>query len=173
MTPGEVASLIHHMEWADALIWKAALGVASLEQERQLRERLHHFHSTQRAYLQMWRGEALSILELSSFSDLRSLGRWARGYYRELRTYAGTLQEPTLRQTVEIPWAAQVVKRFGSAGPATMGETILQIVLHTTHHRGQVATMLRLAGGEPPMTDFIAWLWMGRPEPRWDCIEVA
>ena len=58
--------------------------------------------------------------------------------------------------------------RLGSAGPATVAECLLQLALHSAHHRGQVAAWLREAGGEPPLTDFIAWIWTGRPAPAWD-----
>jgi len=49
----------------------------------------------------------------------------------------------------------------------TMRETMHQVVLHSTYHRGQVAAYLRTLGGEPPLTDYIAWLWAGRPAAEW------
>jgi uncharacterized damage-inducible protein DinB len=49
-----------------------------------------------------------------------------------------------------------------------VAECLLQLALHSAHHRGQVAAWLREAGGEPPLTDFIAWVWMRRPAPTWD-----
>jgi uncharacterized damage-inducible protein DinB len=168
MGPVEYRALLRHMEWADSLTWKAALGVPSLQDDLELRERLHHFHSTQWAYLQLWRGEPLRVPELSSFADLSSLGRWARGYYLELPGYLEKLSEQALHGEVEFPWAAELAQRFGRVGPATLGDSMLQIVLHTTHHRAQVATRLRDGGGEPPMIDFIAWVWMHRPAPRWE-----
>lgn len=171
MELSEYQSLMGHMEWADALAWTAVLGLPSLQQDRQMRERLHHFHSTQWAYLQVWRGEAVRIPELSSFADLRALGRWARGYYRELPAYAESLQPAALRREVQFPWAAQLVERFGSAKPASLADSILQLALHTAHHRGQVVARLRELGSEPPLTDFIAWIWMGQPKPQWESVE--
>jgi uncharacterized damage-inducible protein DinB len=38
---------------------------------------------------------------------------------------------------------------------------------HSTYHRGQVNSILRQLGAEPPLTDFIAYLWLGRPDPDW------
>lgn len=64
---------------------------------------------------------------------------------------------------MQFPWAARGAEGAGSSGPATVGESLLQMVLHTTHHRGQVAVRLHEAGGAVPLTDFIAWVWMGRP----------
>jgi uncharacterized damage-inducible protein DinB len=68
---------------------------------------------------------------------------------------------------VQLPWADRLVERFGQALPATWSETVLQVNLHTTYHRGQVTSRLRALGSEPPLTDFIAWIWMGRPAPGW------
>ncbi len=151
------------MEWADALIWKAVLSMTSLEQDGRIKERLLHFHATQWAYGQILRGRPLEIPELSDFPDLRSIGLRTRRFYRDVPAYIDGLTEAELTQKVEFPWAEQVAKRLGSAGPATVGDSLLQVVLHTTYHRGQVATRLRESGGEPPLTDFIAWIWVGRP----------
>jgi hypothetical protein len=41
------------------------------------------------------------------------------------------------------------------------------------YHRGQVATRLRERGGEPPLTDFIAWIWMHRPAPDGESVDGA
>jgi uncharacterized damage-inducible protein DinB len=50
---------------------------------------------------------------------------------------------------------------------------VAELVLHTSYRRGQVATRLRERGAEPPLTDFIAWIWMGRPVPDWRDVEAA
>jgi uncharacterized damage-inducible protein DinB len=49
----------------------------------------------------------------------------------------------------------------------TLGETMLQVPSHTTSPRGQINADLRRLGGEPPLVDFIAWVWFGKPEPVW------
>lgn len=167
MEPSAYQALLRHMEWADALIWEAVLEVKALEDDVETRERLHHFHATQRAYLQLWRGQPLLLPELSAFPDLRPLCEWAHGCYVELAGFAASLDGPALERTIELPWAEHLARHFGSMEPATLGETILQVVHHTTHHRGQVATQLRASGGKPPLVDFIAWVWMRKPSPRW------
>jgi uncharacterized damage-inducible protein DinB len=173
MGMSELQSLMRHMGWADGLIWKAVVSTPALQQDQDVRDRLHHFHATQWAYLQIWRGEVVHIPELSSFADLRSLGRWARGFHHELPEYADALQEDTLSRIVEFPWAERIAERFGTINPATLAETILQLAVHSAHHRGQVATRIRERGGEPPTIDFLAWVWMGRPTASWDSIEAG
>jgi uncharacterized damage-inducible protein DinB len=159
------------MEWADALIWEAVLQVPALQADHELRGRLYHLHATQWSYLQIWRGEPLNLREPSSFPDLRSVCGWARGYYMELAGFTETLRTAALDRAVEFPWAKHIGERFGRVGPTTLGETILQIAHHTTHHRGQVATRVRQGEGEPPPMDFIAWVWMEKPAPRWPDLE--
>ena len=38
---------------------------------------------------------------------------------------------------------------------------------HTGHHRAQANSRLRALGAEPPIIDYIAWLWLERPAPAW------
>jgi uncharacterized damage-inducible protein DinB len=166
-------SLFHQMEWADALIWRSVLNLPSLEFDKSMWERFHHFHSTQWAYGQLMQEMPLTIPDLSTFSNLKSIGLWARQFYKEVSAYFDELTEADLNLKVEFPWAAQITKRLGNVGPATVGDSIIQLALHTSYHRGQVALRLREAGGEPPLTDFIAWIWMERPKPDWIFIEAA
>ena len=48
-----------------------------------------------------------------------------------------------------------------------MAETCLQVCSHSTYHRGQVNARLREIGAEPPLVDYIAWLWFERPAADW------
>jgi len=47
--------------------------------------------------------------------------------------------------------------------PASLAETLFQVPAHSTYHRGQVNALIRNAGGEPPLVDFIVWVWLGKP----------
>lgn len=70
---------------------------------------------------------------------------------------------------MSAPWADHFARRAGAerAHPTRLDETMYQVVAHTTYHRGQANTLLRQDGVTPPNFDYIAWLWMGRPAPRW------
>jgi hypothetical protein len=50
MQVAEYRSLLLHMEWADALIWRSVLNASPSGQDDSMLGRLHHFHSTQWAY---------------------------------------------------------------------------------------------------------------------------
>ncbi len=143
MDVNESRFLLLHMEWADSLAFSAALGVPALAQDESLLKRLYHFHSTQWAYLQLFRGRPIEIPHLQELPDLQSMGKWVRRFYRDLAAFLDEIDEARLRQRVEFPFAAKIVERFGSMAPTTVGECILQLALHTAHHRGQVMTGLR------------------------------
>ncbi len=159
--------LFQHMEWADALVWRNALALPAARDDAVLRERLYHTHVVQWTYLQMWCGVPLRYREESSFEDLEAIHAWVRDYYGQAAEQLEQVDAESLGREVEFPWAEQLIERFGRARMATLAETIVQVVSHTSYHRGQINTRLRELGGEPPLTDFIAWIWMGRPAASW------
>jgi uncharacterized damage-inducible protein DinB len=63
---------------------------------------------------------------------------------------------------VEIPWFKEPLLKI------SVEHALTQAAMHSHYHRGQNATRLRELGGQPPPTDFIAWLRRSQPQPRWD-----
>lgn len=158
-------TLLDQGEWADAVTWKAVLATGA--EDAELREKLHHVHVVQWVYLQLWRDQAPAPRALDGFSDLAALRDWVREYYRELPGFLAGVSDADLGREIRIPWADRLVERYGQARTTTLCETLLQVALHGTYHRGQVNRRVRELGGEPPLTDFVAWVWMGRPAPDW------
>src|SRR3982751_2296737 len=131
--------LFQHMEWADSVIWTAVPAHAEAADNTALRDRLYHLHMVQRAFLRVWRGEYTGTPP-SSFNDSASLLDWARRYYAEANKYLSGLGEEDLDQPLAVPWARMVESRLGRKAEVTsLGETLLQVVMHSTYHRGQVS----------------------------------
>lgn len=70
------------------------------------------------------------------------------------------LEQPIDGDTV--PPFAGIEARFAESARITPAAAIpvdhlLQIVLHSQHHRAQVMTRLRDLGGSPPIIDYILW----------------
>jgi uncharacterized damage-inducible protein DinB len=156
------------MEWADSLCWNAVFSSPVAMTDSVLHLRLQHIHVVQHAFLHVWRNVHFDY-ESFTFSEPTELAHWGRNYHREAESYLKELDDAILDRPVVLPWAqAMVQKQFGrDAAAPTLGETLLQVVMHSTYHRGQVSTRLRELGAEPPLTDFIAWIWLGRPQPAW------
>ena len=50
----------------------------------------------------------------------------------------------------------------GRTGAFSLTDIVLQLVSHGAHHRGQVNTMVRQAGGTPPYTTFMGYVPAGQ-----------
>jgi uncharacterized damage-inducible protein DinB len=165
-----LTDLYRHMEWADAAVWAAVLASEGGKTDAKLREYLSHLHVVQRAFLRLWRGEPRDA-PYPTFDDAPSLMLWGRTYYGEALAHLGTLSDEQAAKPLPVPWAAMVEQRLGRAPETTtIGETALQVVLHSMYHRGQITARLRGVGGEPPLVDYIAWVWLGRPAPAWPSV---
>jgi uncharacterized damage-inducible protein DinB len=163
-----LAELFRHMEWADSMVWGVALAHPKAREDSGMRERLYHIHMVQRAFLSTWKGEATRPPASDGFEDLPALLGWARDNYTELNEYVARAGEMDLERPIVVPWIAMFERRAGrKADVPTFHETLLQVVMHSSYHRGQVSTKLRELGAEPPVTDFIVWVWHGKPRPAW------
>jgi uncharacterized damage-inducible protein DinB len=162
-----LTDLYRHMEWADASVWAAVIASESGRSDAKLREYLHHAHVVQRAFLRAWRGEPREA-PYPTFDDTSSLMLWGQTYYGEVFAHLGNLNDEKVSEPMPVPWATMVEQRLGRRPETTtIGETVLQVALHSLYHRGQINARLREVGGEPPLVDYIAWVWLGRPEADW------
>ena len=171
MDQGDLLQLVNHMEWADAIVWAALLEQHAAHSDMQIRQCVHHTHQVQWAYLQLWRGEDLVLPDLESLDDLQAIYEWCRRYYVELADFLETLDPTALERQIDFPWAEELVKQWGHARPVTLLQSILQITSHSAYHRGQANRRLRELGAEPPLTDFVVWIWMGKPIPEWKGVD--
>jgi len=160
--------MYRHMEWADATVWRTVMATPDAEGDQKLLDKLLHLHMVQHAYVLLWRGEEPHLAGASSTRGLLPVLDLARDYYRSLPEVLASFDESKLDESFEIPWGAQIAKQLGrDIAPVTLRDTILQIPLHTAYHRGQVNTRLRELGATPPLVDYIAWAWFGKPKPEW------
>jgi uncharacterized damage-inducible protein DinB len=168
-----LADLYRHMEWADAAVWVSVLASESGQTDAKLRAQLYHLHVVQRAFLRTWRGEPREA-PYPTFDDTRALMPWARSYYAEAFTHLEALSDEKVSESLSVPWAMMVEQQLGRAPETTtVGETVLQVALHSMYHRGQINARLRELGGEPPLIDYIAWVWLGRPAAGWPSEELS
>jgi uncharacterized damage-inducible protein DinB len=154
--------LYRHQEWADAEHWKAFEALPASFDDPALSKRLRHIHLVQKIYLIICNLEKANVGEVvGQFEHFTTeeLKRNVRIYHNDIAALLDRQSLSSLNEPLTIPWMK---------GPTfTMAEAYTQAALHSHYHRGQNATRLRELGGEPPMTDFIAWLWKGRPIPPW------
>jgi uncharacterized damage-inducible protein DinB len=156
-----LVDLLGHQAWADAEYWGALLQHAAARTDEALRERLHHLHLVQHAFLALAEGRAPQLSAQADFADALALRDYARAAHAGYADLARGLDPQHVARRVDVPWFREPDLDL------SVGELLLQVTLHSQHHRGQNAMRLRELGGIPPGTDLIVWFWHGRPEPRW------
>jgi uncharacterized damage-inducible protein DinB len=161
---------VQYTEWADATVWRAVLAHEGARADTRLRDLLSHLHMVQRLFLLVWRDQPIQseVQWFMEAADLTELQRRATTYYPDVRQFLDTLDAESLTRGVVMPFVAQYEQRLGRTfGVPTLAETIFQVMHHSTYHRGQVNARLREVGGEPPLVDYIGWIWFGRPSADW------
>jgi uncharacterized damage-inducible protein DinB len=167
--------LIRHMEWADAEVWRAVLAHEPAGHDKRLRDLLTHLHLVQRLFLMVWQKLPLDPSrgrpEFATAADMRA---WAQTYYPDANRFLDAVDEAALTSEVAMPWVKSFEAQLGRTfATPTLAETIFQVTSHSTYHRGQVNARLREVGGTPPLVDYIAWIWFGRPAPNWTPVAAA
>lgn len=159
--------LFDHMTWADSEVWHEVLGNRQAVHDEHLRRLLSHIHSVQHFYLRAWRNDPLDA-SYPEFSRLPDLYDWAKDYYAEARKHIEALTDDLVDEPMPAAWEERMTRLLGpSVTSARRGDTVMQVILHGLHHRGQANVRLREIGGTPPAIDYVLWVWRGRPAAVW------
>jgi uncharacterized damage-inducible protein DinB len=155
--------LYRHQAWADAEHWRAIGAFDTARNDAVIRTRLHHIHLVQHAF--EWsvgdRAAPLQLTTPAQFPSFESLRDYARAFHARVEPYFDALTDARASTSIRMKWFKDPPLSI------TVAEALTQCVMHSQHHRGQNAARLRELGGEPPTTDYIFWLWKGRPAPTW------
>jgi uncharacterized damage-inducible protein DinB len=162
-----LTELYRHMEWADAVLWSAVMRADAARADSKVRATLYHIHLVQHAFLRTWRGEAMET-PFPTFEELSGLMEWAKSFHGRAAGYIAALEAEHLARPMPLAWSAVVEQAIGRPPETTtIGDTVLQVALHSIHHRGQLNIRLRELETEPPLLDYIGWVWYGRPAAEW------
>jgi uncharacterized damage-inducible protein DinB len=152
--------LMAHAEWANAVLFHA-WGKSPARDHEEMRRRLDHMIGVQQGFLSILRGETAGGPPGGPPSNFADLLARAPACHAGLRDFASSLSADGLSRTVRIPWFPD------PPCVITTAEALVQVAMHTQHHRGQCMTRLKDFGGEPKNVDWIIWLWKQKPEAVW------
>jgi uncharacterized damage-inducible protein DinB len=151
--------LFEHQAWADATMLATVRACPAAVDDEKVRQTLHHMITVQRAFLALfvkWPLDMAAELKAPETFDVL-VARFRDTHPAEI-AFAKDLTDASLTRVIEPPWFPGV--------KLTLPQAMLQVLMHSQAHRGQCATRLRAAGGQPPTLDFILWL-KDRPAPAW------
>lgn len=151
--------LLGHQAWADAMFFHA-WGKSGAWDDPELRARTGHLVEAQEAFLGILKGE-IKMPEgpVPEFGGLKAR---CRASHEAFLALGRGLDEASLVRTVRVPWFPD------PPCLVSVTDALVQVCLHTQHHRAQNMTRLKALGAEPKNVDYIIWLWKQKPEGRWE-----
>jgi uncharacterized damage-inducible protein DinB len=123
--------------------------------------RVGHIVGVQDGFLTVLRGETPGAPPSGPTTTFGALKERAQTSHAGLHDFAASLDPEGLSRSVRIPWFPD------PPCVITVAEALVQVAMHTQHHRGQCMTRLKDFGGEPKNVDWIIWLWKQKPRGRW------
>jgi uncharacterized damage-inducible protein DinB len=152
--------LMAHAEWANAVFFHA-WGRSPARDHEEMRTRVGHIVGVQAAFMSVFKGEQPGGPPGGPPSTYDELKARAETNHADLRNFTAAQDTEALSRTKNIPWFPD------PPCVITLGEALVQVAMHTQHHRGQCMTRLKDFGGQAKNVDWIIWLWQKKPTARW------
>ncbi len=154
-----VGRLIEYTKWANHRVVRAAATLGVSDYKRDLgssyggvRGTLAHILGAEWIWLERWKGVSPPRLpdegEFPDILDLRS--RW-KAIEEHRDSWFKNLSEAAVRQRISYR------NLEGKSFEAPLWQLIQHVANHSTYHRGQVVTMLRMLGAKAVSTDLVLW----------------
>jgi uncharacterized damage-inducible protein DinB len=145
----QLGKLLDHLEWADKRVLDSLRAMTPLDQ-RAL-DLYAHVLGAEHTWL-------ARMLERAPREKIWPDLTLERAAALSAENAAGLRALLESRSANELQRKVAYSNSAGLAFHSTMEDMFLQVVLHGCYHRGQVAMVVRDAGGEPSPTDYIAFV---------------
>lgn len=159
MQISDIHNLFAYDRWANARLLRAAgeLGTEKYAAELggsfgSVRNTLGHIVAVEWLYLRRWLGESPSALpDWAKTADPAALRQKLDEAEAGQKAFLASLGPADLERPVRYTNIA------GKKLEYPLGDLLLHLVNHSTHHRGQAAALIRQAGAAPPEMDYLAF----------------
>lgn len=145
--------LYQHQAWADAEHWKVFDAHPNALEDEIIRKRIHHIYQAQKAFLLICQKKVLDRQLLTEIQNMSVLKNKIEANHKEAIEFIKNISDEQLGEMVNIPWFKDPPVNI------TVEQALMQAAMHSQHHRAQNAARMRELGIEPPLTDYIVWLW--------------
>jgi uncharacterized damage-inducible protein DinB len=155
--------VMSYSEWADAEFFSAWGRSPGLSGNQDLRVLTNHIQIVQTVFLQVLKeGKYNPPSPESAEAECAEMQDRSRRLHAEWKQYLAGVDPASLHAVLAVPWFAN------SPAQPTRQEAMLQVFLHTHHHRAQNMARLSAVGGEKRIIDYIIWIVNGKPAANWN-----
>ncbi len=155
-----IAEYYRYNDWARGVVHALAEGLSDADLDRpfemgrgSLRRTLLHIRDAEQWWLGTWCGEPPDAFKrLPETASIAELDAALVGIAARRREYLSDSTAGDLERVVRVR------PPRGGELAFTIGDTVLQLCGHGTHHRAQAVNMLRQVGATMPDIDYIDWV---------------
>jgi len=156
----DLQTMIDYHYWARDRVLDALEPLSADDYNRNLgssftsiRETATHVYAAEWAWYMRWRGESpTALVPASRFADLAELRRAWTELEGQVRSFVDALGDGGVARIIEYKLLS------GHSGASPVWQMVQHVVNHASYHRGQITTMLRQIGAQPPKPlDMIAY----------------
>jgi uncharacterized damage-inducible protein DinB len=156
-----VRDLYDYHRWANRKLYDFAAGLGEATCARdvggqfshpRVSRMFAHLYGADWVWLNRWKGTSPAAVpgdELATMAAVREKWEPLEG---EQKTFVETLTDADLARTLEFK------NTEGKAFSAPLGQLLIHVANHATHHRSEIATMLTMLSGSPPDTGINTWI---------------
>jgi len=158
----QLRDLISYQEWADSQFFSEWLKITDLHSNEELRKRTGHIVMVQRLFLDLLENQQTVFPDKNApLPELNFLRGRSKEIHERWKTFLSTVPENTMQDQIKVPF-------FGNPDYAVKAEeAIIQVLLHTQHHRAQNLELLNRSGSKTAIIDWILWILKGKPAAEW------
>jgi uncharacterized damage-inducible protein DinB len=156
----DLRTLLDYHYWARDVILEAVTPLTPEQFTRQvtssfgsIRDTVAHTYAADRVWFTRWMGESpQSLIAYDQFPDVASIRKAWGELEGKVRPFVDRLGDAGVSRMFEYKLLS------GAAGASPFFEMLTHVVNHASYHRGQVTTLLRQIGAQPPKsTDMITF----------------
>ncbi len=150
--------LVAHMRWADEQVLR---GLREAEEPLEPLKFYAHILAGERLWYLRIHEENWTEVPVWPDYSIEQCEEFAATNWSLYETLVNGLSEDDLARTV--PYVNSRHQRYTNA----IGDMLLHVMMHGSHHRGQIAHAMRRHGDTPPTVDYIVFVreWAGSTGP--------
>lgn len=157
-----IRELLTYQEWADCEFFKRWRELERAGEDQAIKKLTDHFTTVQTFFLYALQKQQSDLPDRNAPPrSVPELLAGNRQNHLQLKNYVSSLTEESLSLTLDVPW-------FPGNFRPTVSEILMQIIMHTQHHRAQVLQSLAAYGEKSIIIDWISWVFRGKPVANWE-----
>ena len=153
-------TFLGYSEWANGQLIRAAAGLDDERLDRSfdmgrgtLRKTLMHLWAGESVWLARWQGRTETPWPDEELkATIPNIDERFKGVYSDRETFLATLCDAELERVITYRDSK------GTLYKASLGDMLMQGIIHSIHHRAQAVNMLRRLGATAPEVDYMYWV---------------